>query len=69
MKWVSVEEGLPQNDEWVLVHLRWYGTNLNDPTGYLTAYYAGGKWEMGIDYIPSKWTVEVTHWMEIEEPC
>ena len=57
VKWISVNEGLPEEDTRVLVYL---DRNANPYTFFDTDRLKNGKWV--------RWNKRVTHWMPLPEP-
>jgi hypothetical protein len=75
MKWISVEDGLPEDDEIVLIYApnsKWKfytGDYLHrqvrdcEVGWWITTDHLKHPWEKGLS-----WLGDVTHWMRIEEP-
>ena len=61
MKWISVEDGLPDRPGWFL--MRYLDLSYDHrPANWEKIWFFGQLWDM--DH-PS---AEITHWMHIEEP-
>lgn len=70
MKWISVEHGLPEPNEWVLVFEQRNGTG--EPSPISVASFRDGKWENlyreRAVYDDLMWEIDVkkiSHWMPL----